>query len=89
MHHLLSGQGIVRAVELHLPSAPLAWRGTREHPLAPSSAAGQGWKHRRDDGEDVRGVLQLIPPIPGWGHPALGASEWVVASEPGKGIKRG
>lgn len=54
------------------------------HPLAPSFAVGWGWKLRREDGEDAGGFLQVIPPMRGWGHPAL-----VVISELGNGKRRG
>lgn len=83
MHPLHSRQDIAWEMWPHLPSAPLARGRTREHTLAPSSAAGQDWKHRRVDGADAGGFLQLIPPMPEWEHPAL-----VEASEPGKEMRR-
>lgn len=65
MYPLCSRQGIVWEPELHLPSAPLAWGGTRGSTLLPPALQrGQGWKYHREDGEDAGGVfLQLIPPM--------------------------
>lgn len=84
MYPLRSRQGIVWEPELHLPSAPLAWGGTRGSTLLPPALQrSQGWKYHREDGEDAGGVfLQLIPPMPRWGQPAL-----VAAS--GKGDEEG
>lgn len=56
---------------------------TREYPLAPSSAAGPGLEISSGGWRRCRGVfLQLIPPMPRWGQPAL-----VAAS--GKGDEEG
>lgn len=80
MHPLRSRQGIAWDVELHLPSAPLALGEGNEGTRSCLQQVG-GWKHGGEDGEGAGGFLQLIPPMPGWGHPAL-----VAASEPDKGM---
>lgn len=83
MHSFHSRQDIVWEVRPHLPSVLLARARMREHTLAPSSAAGQDWKHHRENRGNAGGFLQLIPPMPEWEHSAL-----VESSELGKEMRR-